>query len=199
MNKKHLHRVWNRIHPIKTWYLFLAFVVCLSVAVMALRSNYATMAELRENVYQADREEGDVEAALQALRRHVNSHMNTNLASGAESVYPPIQLKETYGRLVQAEQQRVENANANLYTQAQDHCEAQDPNSFSGGSRVACIQEYVDEHGQEPRPIPDALYKFDFASPSWSPDLAGWMLVISGTLLAATVIRFVLGRLFKNV
>lgn len=166
---------------------------------MALRSNYVTMTELRENVYQADRDAGDVETALQALRRHVNGHMNTSLTSGAESVYPPIQLKGTYERLVQAEQQRVENANAKLYTQAQNHCEAQDPNSFSGGSRVACIQKYVDEHGQEPRSIPDALYKFDFASPSWSPDLAGWMLVISGIALFALLIRFVLGRLFKDI
>lgn len=199
MNKKHLHRVWNRIRPIKTWYLLLAFVACLSVAVMALRSNYTTMTELREAVYQADREDADVEAALQNLRRHVNGHMNTSLTTGAESVYPPIQLKETYDRLVQAEQQRVENANSKLYTQAQNHCEAQDPDSFSGGSRVACIQKYVDENGEQPRTIPDALYKFDFASPSWSPDLAGWMLVVSGVVLFAALIRFVFGRLYKDL
>lgn len=199
MNKKHLHRFWHRIRPIKTWYLALAFLICLAVAVMALRSNYTTMTELREAVYQADRDDGDVESDLQNLRRHVNGHMNTSLTTGAESVYPPIQLKETYDRLVQAEQQRVENANSKLYTQAQNHCEAQDPDSFSGGSRVACIQKYVDQNGEQARPIPDALYKFDFASPSWSPDLAGWMLVASGVVLFATLLRFIFGRLYKDL
>lgn len=199
MNKKHLHHTWTRIRPIKTWYLLLAFLVSATVAVIALRDNYTTMVSLRESVYQADREGTGVEEALQALRKHVNGHMNTDLASGAQAVYPPIQLKETYGRLVAAEQRRIENANSQLYTEAQNHCEAQDPNSFSGGSRVACIEQYVEANGQKSQPIPDGLYKFDFASPSWSPDLAGWSLVVSAVLLLALIIRFTLGRIFKRM
>lgn len=199
MNKKHMHHVWSKIRPIKTWYLFLAFLVMITITVLALRDNYATMTQLREAVYVADRQGEGVEVALQNLRSHVNNHMNTSLSSGAESVYPPIQLKETYNRLVTAEQQRVEVANSQLYTEAQNYCESQDPNSFSGGSRVGCIQQYVDDHGQKAQPIPDGLYKFDFATPSWSPDLAGWSLAASAILLLATVIRFGLGRLFKQL
>lgn len=199
MNKKHAHHVWTKIRPIKTWYLVLAFLAMMTVTVLALRDNYTIMAQLREVVYQADRQGEGVEQALQNLRSHVNNHMNTNLSSGAESVYPPIQLKETYERLVVAEQQRVEVANSQLYTEAQNYCESQDPNSFSGGSRVGCIQQYVDDHGQKVQPIPDALYKFDFATPSWSPDLAGWSLAASIVLLILTVIRFALGRLFKHI
>lgn len=199
MNKKYLHHLWTRIRPIKTRYLLLAFLICVGVAVFALRDNYSTMVELREAVYQADRDGEGIEEALQALRAHVNSHMNTSLTGGAESVYPPIQLSETYKRLQEAEQARVDAANTELYTQAQQHCEQMSPDSFSGGPRVPCIEQYVKENGQSPEPIPDALYKFDFASPSWSPDLAGWSLVLSAVLLVLTAVRFGLGRLFRKI
>lgn len=199
MHKKHLHHLWTRVRPIKTSYLFAAFLVCGAVAVWALRSNYIAMTQLREAVYQADREQGDVAGALQKLRSHVNSHMNTRLSGGPEAVYPPIQLKETYQRLVDAEQSRFQAENVALYTQAQLHCERQNPDSFSGGSRVPCIEQYVKQKGKTPRQIPDALYKFDFASPRWAPDLAGWSLAAAGLLLIATLLRFAVGRLAKRL
>jgi hypothetical protein len=67
-----------------------------------------------------------------------------------------------------------------LYTDAQHYCEQQDSVDFSGHNRVPCIEQYVQAHGGGQAPasnIPDALYKFDFVSPQWSPDLAGWSLV----------------------
>lgn len=199
MNKKHLHHLWTRVRPIKTAYLLAAFALCVGLAVGALRSNYSTMANLREAVYQADRDGEGVEGALQELRAFVGSHMNTSLTGGAESVYPPIQLSETYKRLQAAERARHEAANANLYTQAQQYCERLHPDSFSGGPRVPCIEEYVREHGSSPRPIPDEMYKFDFASPGWSPDLAGWSLVLAVLLLVLSVARYVLGRSAKQL
>ena len=51
--------------------------------------------------------------------------------------------------------------------------------------------------GIEQKNIPDSLYKFDFVSPTWSPDLAGWSLlvaIVSGTFL---VLRFLLDRWAK--
>jgi hypothetical protein len=44
------------------------------------------MIELREQVFEADKEDGDVEGALRELREHVHSHMNTDLASGENAV-----------------------------------------------------------------------------------------------------------------
>jgi hypothetical protein len=46
---------------------------------------------------------------------------------------------------------------------------------------VPCIQQYVQSHSKTAvtATIPDALYKFSFVSPSWSPDLAGWSLLIA--------------------
>lgn len=194
-----MHHLWRRIRPVKTGYLFAAFLVCGLVSVMALRANYAGMVELRAAVYAADEKGAGVEAALQELRRYVGQHMNTTLDTG-NGVYPPIQLKNTYERLVKAEQDRVKSNNSDIYTKAQKYCERQDPDSFFGRERIPCIQAYIKDHpSAKSRTIPDALYKFDFASPRWSPDLAGWSLVLSTVLLILTILRFALGRWLHKV
>jgi len=155
------------------------------------------MTRLRNDVYQADKNDTNVVSALQKLRSYVGANMNTNLATN-DGVYPPIQLKYTYQRLEQAEQTQVDATNAQVYTDAQHTCEAEYPASFSGGPRVPCIEQYVQTHGATMQAIPDAMYKFDFVSPTWSPDLAGWMMVVSGFFLLLTVIRFLLGYWLKR-
>jgi hypothetical protein len=197
MNKRSLHHLWTKIRPIKTWYLLAAFLVCGICCALSLRHNYITMTQLRSAVYAADQNNTGVEQALQKLRSYVGAHMNTNLAS-ADGVYPPIQLKYTYTRLQQAEQDRVNNVNSQIYTDAQHTCEAEFPGSFSGGPRVPCIEQYVKDHGTDAHTIPDAMYKFDFASPPWSPDAAGVLLVLSALLFVLTAARLLLGTWLKR-
>jgi len=194
MDNRYLHHLWTRIRPLKTAYFFTAFLVCVLVCVASLRTNNIRMAEFRDAVYVADEKGEGVEKALQDLRAHVGSHMNTSLDAG-KGIYPPVQLKHTYERLVKAEQDRVSAANAQIYTDAQKHCETQNSTSFYGRDRVGCIEEFIKSRGTvSAKTIPDALYKFDFVSPRWSPDLAGWTLVLSIALLALAAVRFVLGR-----
>jgi hypothetical protein len=197
MHKRYLHHLWTVIRPIKTGYFLVAFIMTAAMCVLALRSNYQHMAELRTAVYVADEQNTNVESALQALRAYVNGHMNTSLTKGAGSVYPPIHLLHTYERLKKIEQERVNAVNSQVYTEAQRSCEQQYPGSFSGGPRVPCIEAYVKSHGTTARPIPQDLYKFSFASPSWSPDFAGWTLALSILLLVLTILRFLAGRLLK--
>ena len=79
-----------------------------------------------------------------------------------------------------------------LYNQAQTYCEGLNSTDFSGHNRVPCIEQYVQSHGGTSQPaanIPDALYKFAFVTPVWSPDLAGWSIVVaalSGLLFVAS-------------
>lgn len=199
MDKKQLHHIWTHIRRIKIWYLLVLFLISATVFVVSLRSNNLTMVQLRDEVYVADQNDGDVEGALQRLRAYVYGHMNTKLASDDTAVYPPIQLKYTYERLKKAEQERVKQVNEQVYTDAQNYCEKLYPGSFSGGPRVPCIEQYVSERGVKEHAIPDALYKFDFVSPTWSPDLAGFSLLSTislGVLLAA---RVALGFLAKKL
>jgi hypothetical protein len=192
MNKRHLHHAWTKLRYIKPWYFLVLAVLSGIVCVFALRANNQHMIKLRDAVYSADRNNTDVQASLKQLQAYVTAHMNTNLNAGSNTVYPPIQLKYTYDRLVQAQGDQLAQTNTQLYTDAQHYCEQQNSTDFSGHNRVPCIEQYVAARTPDAvrlPPIPDALYKFSFVTPTWSPDLAGWSLlavILSGLLFIAT-------------
>ena len=193
MNKRYLHHLWTRVRLVRTWQLFVLFLLSATMCVFALRGNNLQMVKLRDAVYQADQNGVGVEQALQKLRAYVQVHMNTNLTDGNTAVYPPIQLKYTYARLQQAEQQRVTSTNAALYPAAQAYCQQQDSTDFSGRNRVPCIESYVSQYGAKAHAIPDSMYKFSFISASWSPDLAGWTMLTSILLLLLLIVRLIVG------
>jgi len=132
---------------------------------------------------------GDVERSLRELRTYIYSHMNSEIG-GPNGIYPPIQLKGTYDRLLAAEEKRVETTNANLYSDAQSYCEQNGSQSFSGGGRLECIDAYVDRNGAQSSPVDDALYKFDFVAPRWSPDLAGFSMLLFGATALLSLFFF---------
>ncbi len=199
MNRKRLHRIWKIVHHVRPWYFLIACFVSLGIGVYALRQNNLTMVRLRSDVYAADKDNGDVYSALKKLQSYVVAHMNTSLTSGNGSIYPPIQLPYTYQRMVASQQARIanlQNTNLQLYTQAEAYCQAKIPIGFSGRYRVPCIEQYVTSHGfgneLTASSIPPAgLYEFDFLSPTWSPDLAGWSLVASAVFLVLAPIDWV--------
>lgn len=193
-SKRYIRRAWNKLKPINTWYFFAAFVVFLAIGVYEVRQNNLTALKLRDEVLQTDKANGDVSGALNKLREFTYSHMNAGLATG--SLQQPIQLKYTYERLVQQQENKI--SNKQVYADAQKYCEKKFPLGELKESRVPCVQNYVSEHTDNSyQAIPDALYKFDFVSPFWSPDLAGWSLLLAGIFLALFVIRFLTERWFK--
>lgn len=179
--KHYSHRLWKKfrhVHPV----IFLVIALLwIAIAVFALRANNQHMIELRKDVYSADEQNGDVQSKLRELQNYVTRHMNTDLSSaGGTTVYPPVQLKYTYDRLVKAQGDAVNDANSKLYSTAQAYCEQQNSTDVSGRNRIPCIEQYVQQHTTAETPqISDALYKFAFVSPKWSPDFAGWSLVIA--------------------
>jgi hypothetical protein len=175
------------------------FVLSLGVSMYALRQNNQEMVRLRSAVYEADKDGGNVEKALSNLRSYVHGHMNTDLSSGGNAIKPPIQLKYTYERLVAAEQAKVDALNSQVYTEAQEFCQVQNPSSFSGGPRVPCVEEFVTAHGPAANEseISAALYKFDFVTPLWTLDLAGLSLVLSVLLFMAFTAGFLVDRTVK--
>ncbi|HVC36409.1 MAG TPA: hypothetical protein VNE40_03130 [Candidatus Dormibacteraeota bacterium] len=195
MNKRQQMASFSRLKSSKTFYLLLLAIISGLISLFALRANNERMVSLRTAVFQADQQNGDVQTALKNLQAYVTTHMNTDLAAGADAVYPPIQLKYTYERLVQNQQLQVQATNGQLYTDAQHYCEQQNSHDFSGHNRVPCIEAYVTSHGATITPIPDSLYKFDFVSPKWSPDLAGWSLLVAGLSFLGAAIAFISGRL----
>lgn len=195
MNKRRLHHLSKRLRRYSYWYFLVGFVLWGAIGIAALRNNNLTALKLRDEVMAVDQANGDVETALRTLRSYVYAHMNTDLASST-SVYPPIQLKYRYERLVEAAKANAPDQNT-VYADAQAYCEQNFPESFYGAGRLPCIQNYIDTHpvGEAKAPnIPDSLYKFDFASPRWSPDLAGWSLVLCGLFGVLFVVRYGLER-----
>jgi hypothetical protein len=176
MKKRTLHHIWRysrKVHPVFFLIPALVFTV---ICVKALQHNNLAMGRLRQAVFTADKENGDVEGALRALRVHVYSHMNTSLDTGHNGPHPPIQLKYTYERL-QAEQQKQLSANnSSLYNKALEQCNTEG-HTVSAEDTIACIENKSAAQGVQLAEVPDALYKFDFVAAKWSPDLAGWSLV----------------------
>jgi hypothetical protein len=197
MRKQQLHHMWAKLKPVNYWYFLTAFIVSGTITVFALRNNNLTAINLRNQVIKADQDNDNVQGALNKLRQYVYSNMNTSLSSGPNAIYPPIQLKYTYQRLLQAEQSQVDAANASLYTRAEDYCQQIIPNGFSGRYRVSCIDNYVTQNAAKVQPIPAALYEFDFQPPFWSPDLAGWGLLVTAVFLLLFVGRFALEKWLK--
>ncbi len=148
------------------------------------------MGRLRGDVFQADKSGHGIQQALDNLQAYVTSNMNTNLTGGSNAIYPPIQLEYTYQRLLAAQDKTIQSANTGLYTSAQEYCQKLDPTDFSGHNRVPCIEQYVTSHGYNLQSVPKSLYEFDFVSPTWSPDLAGWTLLASITSLCFTLLLF---------
>lgn len=179
MNKRRLHHFYARFRRVKPVYFLALALVSAAVCVLALRANNQHMIKLRDAVYAADKNNADIQKPLKDLQAYVTRHMNTDLSAANTTVYPPIQLKYTYDRLVAAQSTAAAAANTDLYTAAQRYCEQQNSQDFSGRNRVPCIQQYVQQHDTRLAPIPDALYKFAFVSPRWSPDLAGLSLVVA--------------------
>lgn len=194
-----MKKITIHIQAVPSRVFLVAFIVSSLVCISALRSNNQQMINLRTAVYVADKDNKDVNAALNSLRLYVYSHMNTSLSSGGNTIKPPIQLKYTYQRLQTAGQVNADAVKAQVYTDAQNYCQTQNPSSFSGRARVACVQDYVISHvPQQAQAVDPALYQFDFISPAWSPDLAGWTLVASITFFVAFMASFLLGRIIST-
>ena len=199
MDTHKLRHLLTEIKKVSYWYFLIAFIISASICAVALRDNNLKAISLRNQLYQVDKQDGNTTAALNNLRQYVFTHMNTDLASNG-GIYPPIQLKYTYQRLQQSQSQQLSTTNSLLYTQAEDYCQATVPNGFSGRYRVPCIENYITTHGTSSvaSQIPTSLYEFDFVSPIWSPDLAGWSLIVSVLLFILFVIRFALELWLKH-
>ncbi len=189
--------MWTYVRKANYWYFLVACLLFVFISVFALRQNNLNAIALRDELNLVDKQNGDVESALNKLRLYIYGHMNTNLATST-SVYPPIQLKYRYDRLVAAEKAQSEKLNTNTtYNDAQKYCEANYPQNVRLTDRLPCIKNYIDTHPTkivEEKQIPDGLYKFNFESPVWSPDLAGWSIFFAGLLFLLFALQFVLEK-----
>jgi hypothetical protein len=213
MNKRSLHTTFSVIKRVRTWQLVVMLLIGLVLSAAFLRLNNLEMDKRRTAVMQADKL-ADREATKQGLielQRYVSAHMNTSLGNG-------FYLEHQYNRDKEAAltaATSTTNPNSAVYQQASIECR----NRFQGGvasfrnDYVACVAERVRALSPSTDPsvglkLPKAeSYYYNFASPLWSPDLAGIMvlfcLIVTSVILlraiAAVVLRVVLKHRFKTI
>lgn len=167
--------------------LGLLFIASVASSVYALRQNNLKMLELREAVFTADRDDGDINTALSNLQLFVVSHMNTSLPKlGDEKA---IQLKYTYERRIAVDEVRVSEERAVVSAEATDYCNK----TFAGATfavRSQCILDYSAAHPVSSLEIPKELYAYDFVTPLWVPDTAGLSLLAATALFLVLLLRF---------
>lgn len=165
-------------------------------ALFELRANNLRMTELREAVISADKSGTNVYEALSELREYVSLHMNATPPDSAGTKYS-ISLAETYARDKKAEENRVSNARVALANEATSYCESTVRN-VQLSVRAECVSQYIAQRPIAEKQIIADLYRYDFASPRWTPDLAGWLIVVSfflGLTLLVQVVSAVFVRL----
>ena len=200
MDKERLHHYWIKYRYITLIIPIIMLVFFGSLAVWQLRANNLKMLQLKQAVITADEQGGDVEKALTDLRLFVYGHMNTRLRAPGSSE-PPIQLINRYNQLVATEQARIANissVSSDLYQRAQTECNKPE---ISLSVRNQCVKDYYVANGGGGSYIklpPKELYTYDFASPRWSPDLAGISVALAASSLLLLIIRLVLGFIIKR-
>ncbi|HEX9679436.1 MAG TPA: hypothetical protein VGA08_02335 [Candidatus Saccharimonadales bacterium] len=195
MNKRRLHHYWRYIRELRTWHIIILLIASSLLSIWALRLNSQELEPFLRRVIAADQNNQGIDKALRDLGNYITNHMNT-------MVDEPIQLAYSYDRDTQAILDRAEgSANGDIYKKAQVECE--DP-SVLLSVRALCIQDYVTKHakpGQSPQAIkfPDkALYTYSFISPMWSPDMAGFLILITAVLALMLMARIIAGWLVKR-
>lgn len=137
------------------------------------------MIELRSQVVEADKAGDGVNEALQNLNSYIFNHMNTQ-------VVRPIELVNTYNRQAQAVIEASQRAGGrDIYAEGTAVCERR---GIPLSSIAQCIAQYANDNsaGMSSRQIilPDKnLFIYSFASPVWTPDLAGILVLLTGVSL----------------
>lgn len=187
MSKSNQKGLLGIILRLNIWQLVIIFVLLAVLSGTLLRLNNVTMIQLREAVIDAD-VAGDSETIrtrLADLQSFVSGHMNTDLNGG-------VLLTETMKR----DQESVVNVSSvNIYKQADEKCKS----NKVYAAYFACMTNYLNGV-PEGQAVSNSLfsaskvqliYTHNYASPLWSPDFAGWSLVICALVLVILISRLI--------
>ncbi len=193
----------RKLQQIKTWQLLILLVMVGFVAATFLRLNNVGMVQRREAVLAAD-ESGDtvaLEQRLYDLQRYVSSHMNADPGR--------IALEKSYERAYQAAlkkfEQEVQNQASNdVVAKVRAVCDAAARAGGYGRVGTTADPRYVNCINEEWAKYPAASetslafsapatepYYHTFVPPLWSPDFAGWSVLICLLIVLVIVARLI--------
>lgn len=194
-DRKRIKRSIKQLQAVKTWQLVILLILSLLISATFLRLNNIGMIERREAVKGADAsgDTEDMQNRLYDLQRYVSAHMNTSTGRVA--------LEKQYER----DSQRVKEAavddsdGASAQRAAMAVC---DPLAKANGWRwpdpryISCVDRELSKFssttGEVTIKLPDEkLYYHEFTAPVWSPDFAGWSVLVSGAIALMILVRLV--------
>lgn len=191
-DKRQIHKNIKRLQVIKTWQLVILFILMCFVSATFLRLNNTGMIERRNAVYAADKS-GDtqnVSSRIYDLQRFSTAHMNASTG--------PVYLQESYNRDARTAMAGPASGASSDSPQARADAIC-NPNLQTHGYSLAyqtCMLNELTKAGQVADPaamkLPaPALYRYNFVSPLWSADFAGWSLVVTVLILLAIIVRLI--------
>ena len=189
----------RRLNQVKTWQLVILLLMSAFVSATFLRLNNVGMIERREAVNAADIEDdrATLERRLYDLQIYVSEHMNASpgrIALDKTYERDNQQRKDDYAKSV------ADQPQGDVYQQAEAVC---GPQARAQGWRwpdaryTNCLDTELSKHpgatemSNDFKPLPSEPYYQTFVSPLWSPDFAGWSVVITGVIALIIVIRMI--------
>ena len=150
------------------------------------------MIQRRDAVLAADKEGNvtTIQSRLYDLQRYSATHMNSDTGP----IYLEQQYKRDAQKIVDAAKD-TGNPNGNINAKAEAVCRPQF--TVWSSAYVQCFASELAKYPPSPDPtqnvtLPSALlYRHNFASPLWSPDFAGWSVVVCGVVLLMILIRLI--------
>lgn len=191
-DKRRVRQTLHWIERIKTWQLVILLVLSLFITATFLRLNNIGMVQRREAVFAADKaaDSDEIQLRLYDLQRYSASHMNANTGD--------IYLDKKYNRDVErlVSEAQADSTPSDILKKADDACKPR----FSGYTQayVQCVAAEQAKYPSSNNPsdtvsFPNpSLYKHSYSSPGWSPDFAGWSMVVSILFLLAIIARLII-------
>lgn len=192
-DNRNVQRRIKQLQHFPTWRLVVLLILAIFVALTFLRLNNIGMVERRSAVLAADTtgDNDKIITRLYDLQRYVSAHMNTDMGKG-------LYLQASYDRDVKIADDaasRDTNENGNIYKKAQEvcgprftrystaylQCTLGELNKYPAASSIISAVNY---------PNPNT-YLHVFVSPVWTPDFAGWSVLVCVLLALMIVTRVV--------
>lgn len=201
----------KKLSQVKTWQLVVLLVMIGFVSATFLRLNNVGMVQRRDAVLAAD-ESNDTVALNQRLydlQRYVSSHMNTDPGR--------IALDNTYKRAYDAKLKEFEasakkQSSNDVVSKVRAVCDTKAQQGGYGYFSTAADPRYVACINEEWSKYPAAQvanlqfeapstapYYHTFVSPAWSPDFAGWSLIITGAIVFIIIVRLLVLVILKTM
>ncbi len=199
VDKKIIKRRLKKIYRIKTWQLFVLLAIMLVVSATLLRLNNIGMVEKRNAVMAADKlkDQAAIKSGLIDLQKYVSSHMNSDMGKG-------IYLETSYQTAISDAYTAALGAKStNVYAEVQHVCMPR--YTTWSMAYVRCVSDELAKYpeGQSlasevKQPVPDN-YLHVYVSPLWSPDAAGWSVLVSVVILIMIMVKITSVIILKSL